>query len=396
MATKMVTAIEKGGETGATVQKLVETALSKLGDLPVSLSLIYCSSEYDYQVVVDTIRERTGKAPLLGCSSAGEFNEDSGVSQGMTLALISSDTHRFYTSLGRELQKDPMACVMEAKAKLPEKVEGFPHHSALLVHDGLVGRGEEAVLSATLSLGPAFRFAGGSAADDLKFEETHIFVDDMVRGDAFGLCMIASQQPPAIGFKHGHRPYSDTLVSTKAEESVLYEVNGLPAWEVWKDVLREKAMELSIDVDAITDPSDVGQFLIRYELGLSTGKDYKVRVPLSKNDDGSLNFACTIPSGASFKIMESKIDDQIESARVAATNAMANMEGRKIAGALIFDCVCRGIILGDRFYEGVEQIKNVVGHVPLIGFETYGEICMEMGQLSGYHNTSTVVYLLAD
>ena len=68
-----------------------------------------------------------------------------------------------------------------------------------------------------------------------------------------------------------------------------------------------------------------------------------------------------------------------------------------MAGAIIFDCVCRAVICGGDFPKAVEGIKEVLGkHTPLIGFETYGEIAMEMGQLSGFHNTTTVVFLIPD
>jgi methyl-accepting chemotaxis protein len=129
-------------------------------------------------------------------------------------------------------------------------------------------------------------------------------------------------------------------------------------------------------------------------MGLTTGTEYKVRVPLSKNAEGSLNFACTIPEGAKFRIMKSPKEDQIASAEQAAKYAMEQVGKRKLAGALVFDCVCRGIILGNEFHKGVEAVQRVVGKIPLAGFETYGEICRQTGQFSGFHNTTTVVMLL--
>jgi hypothetical protein len=47
-----------------------------------------------------------------------------------------------------------------------------------------------------------------------------------------------------------------------------------------------------------------------------------------------------------------------------------------------------------QFYSGVDQFKNVLGDIPILGWETYGEICMEPGQFSGFHNTTSVVVLI--
>jgi len=91
--------------------------------------------------------------------------------------------------------------------------------------------------------------------------------------------------------------------------------------------------------------------------------------------------------------MESPQQEQISSAKKAAEIALLAAKGARLAGAIVFDCVCRAVILGDGFSKAVNEIKNVL-NVPLIGFETYGEIAMEIGQLSGFHNTTTVVLLI--
>lgn len=394
MSTKIVTAMSSEKDELKAVEQVMKEAYDKLGDNKISLTILYTTAHYNYETVLHAVREKTGKAPLIGCTSAANFNEISVNNVGIAVSFISSDTHKFFTSYAENLQADPETCLAKAVSELPKSVEGYPYLSAILVHDGLVGRGEEAVLSTIIALGPNVSFAGGSAADDLSFKETFIFVDDKVSHNSAGLCLIASKKPVSIGMKHGHQPFSEKMSTSRVEENVLYEIDGKPAWDVWKEEIRDRAKALNLDVDEISD-TDASKLLVRYELGLSTGKDYKIRVPLSKNEDGSLNFACTIPTGASFKIMESPIDAQIESAHTAAVKSMQNFSG-KLAGALIFDCVCRGLILEDRFYEAVEQIKEVLGPVPILGFETYGEICKEKGQFSGYHNTSTVIMLIPD
>ena len=93
--------------------------------------------------------------------------------------------------------------------------------------------------------------------------------------------------------------------------------------------------------------------------------------------------------------MESKQAYQIQSAREAAEIAMMNANGNvEIASAFIFDCACRGLILGDELCKGIDQFKSVLGNIPMLGCGTYGEICMEPGQFSGFHNTTSVVLLI--
>jgi methyl-accepting chemotaxis protein len=117
-----------------------------------------------------------------------------------------------------------------------------------------------------------------------------------------------------------------------------------------------------------------------------------MRVPLSRNEDGSLNFACGIPEGLVFRIADAeRIDEQIRAAREAARRARGQLGGRPVAGALVFDCACRYTLLQAHFERAVQGIAEELGGAPIAGFETFGEIALLAGDMSGYHNTTTVV-----
>ena len=83
-------------------------------------------------------------------------------------------------------------------------------------------------------------------------------------------------------------------------------------------------------------------------------------------------------------------DNQIEAARQSAENTLGAMADAELAGALVFGCACQGAILGERFGESVDEMTAELG-VPLAGFQTYGEICMQEGEMRGYHNTTSSV-----
>jgi hypothetical protein len=177
---------------------------------------------------------------------------------------------------------------------------------------------------------------------------------------------------------------------TKASGGIVYEVDGRPAWDVWVEATRADMKKSGQDPEKLAD-ADVGAFLLRYEAGLLTGGEPKIRAPLSRNADGSLLFACGIPEGAKFKITKSSSDAQVQSARRAASQARSLLGNRPAAGALVFDCICRNLILGKAFERAVRSISEELGNVPIAGFETYGEIALGAGDMSGFHNTSTVV-----
>lgn len=204
------------------------------------------------------------------------------------------------------------------------------------------------------------------------------------------------------GVSHGHRPVGKPRTITRAERNVLYELDGQPAWEVWKDHTRDSAAKLGIDVRKLESSGQLPVFLTNFEMGLRTGPDtYKVRFPIAVNPDGSMTFSCSIPSDAPIAIMDgSDVEQQVEASRRAARQALENAAAQgydRFAGALVVECAVRRFLLGDDFCRAPTAIRETLGmDIPMLGAETYGEMRLQPGQFSGFHNTTTVLLLLPE
>lgn len=121
---------------------------------------------------------------------------------------------------------------------------------------------------------------------------------------------------------------------------------------------------------------------------------HRARAPLAVGDDGSLTCAADVAQGVSICILDGNPANMVAAAKAAATEALKNLEGAKPAGVLLFDCICRGMILKDQFAEEISAIRSVLGDVPIAGFLTYGEIANYQGKTDGWHNTTAVVVAL--
>ncbi len=388
MTTKVVTALSRGDVTHAT-DELCRSAKAALGDAAPELLVLFCSTAQPLDEASRRVAEAFPNVPLIGASTAGEFTERGDAKSSAALFAVAG-AFRAHAGIGTGLKASPERAIAQALEGLPRQVIGYPHRTAILLLDPLAGNGEEATLIASSLLGDDVRLAGGAAGDDLRMSQTFVGAGTRVASDAAVVALIFSKSPLGVGVCHGHAPLSGPLRVTRAEGNVVHEIEGRPAWSVWADETRASAASRGVSVDGLAKEEE-GGFLLRYEAGLAAGgNEYKIRAPLSRAGDGSISFACGIPEGSVIRITESVPERQAESAKVAALRAREQL-GREAAGALVFDCICRNLILDEDFSRAVRGMSEALGSVPLAGFETYGEIALDAGDMSGFHNTTSVV-----
>lgn len=370
---------------------LVQALTKGLAGASPALVMVFASTEQPLAMVAPIVAAAFPSAKVLGASTAGEFTER-GDTKGAVCAVAVAGGMQVFAGMATGLGTDPARAVGQAIEGLPSGLMGYPHRTSILLVDTMAGKSEEATLMAAAAMGAGHPLVGGAAGDDLKMRATFVSCGAHASSDAVVVAQIFTKAPLGVGVCHGHRPHSAPLKITRAKGNVVFEIEGRPAWDVWRERTRDVARTHGIDVDALA-ASDEGRFLLRFEAGLAApeGGAVKIRAPLARTQDGAIRFSCGIPEGAVIRITESTPSDQIASAREAARRARAKIEGGAVAGAIVFDCICRNLILGEEFGTAVKAMADELGGAPLAGLETYGEIALDVGDMSGFHNTTSVV-----
>ena len=388
MHTHVVTASATGTAAEAAAKLVADLKRDLAGEVP-ALVMVFASTQQPLGEVAAPLAAAFAGTPVIGASTAGEFTER-GETKGAVCAVAIAGAYKVYSGIGSGVQAQPERAVAQALEGLPRAVAGYPYRTGILLVDTMAGNCEEVALIAAGELGADEPLVGGAAGDDLKMVSTFVSCGARAANDAVVLAQIFSKAPLGVGVRHGHRPLSAPLRVTKAHGNLVEQIEGRPAWDVWREATRDAAKLQGIDVDALAAADDT-TVLLRFEAGLAAGAEYKIRAPLSRTVEGAISFACGVPEGAVIRITESTPKDQIESAREAARRANAKLGGRPAAGAIVFDCICRNLILNAEFGSAVRAMVEELGNVPLAGFETYGEIALDAGDMSGFHNTTSVV-----
>lgn len=356
---------------------------------PPDVLILFASSAHDYDVLLAAVAEACRPRALVGCSSAGEFTSEMRAEGSVCAFALRSPDMAFRGVVGRGLSRSREGAAAEMVAGLQSPTKGnFPYRSALVLADALAGYTDELLDHLTRLTAGTYQFFGGGAGDDGKFQQTHVFYGTEAVTDAAVALEILSAKPIGIGVRHGWQPASEAMRVTEAEGAQLRSMNAIPAVEV---------MEAHASSTTQTfDQAAPLPFFLHNVIGLDTGGNYKLRVPLAVSEDGAVLCASDVPTGATARLMQTTSPSAIAAAASAAQDAVRQLGGLRPKAALFFDCVATRLRLGQDFGFELESVKEAVQGVPLVGCNTYGQIVRVEGQFSGFHNCTAVVCVIPE
>lgn len=365
-------------------RQLGETISEKFGDQSPDVVIAFVSPEFTYSDVLAAVDQQCRPRILIGCSSAGEFSGCSTGNSTASVMAICSDTILFNAALGKGLRTSrPEAIKQIEHVFTGSQHTDFPYRSALVLTDALAGYAEDLIQDLTLVTGGTYQLFGGGAADDARFNETHVFFGTECHSDAVVVLEMLSKKPLGIGVKHGWKTAGKPLRVTEAEGNRIISLNAIPAGDVF-DMHAQQTGQ-------VFNRADPMPFFLHNVIGIDSGGEHKLRVPLALNSDGSITCAAEVPVGATVHIMVGNAETACAAAREASEAALAGLNGEKHAGSLLFDCAATRLRLGQEFQDELKTVAATLGSENFAGCNTYGQIARTEGQFSGFHNCTAIV-----
>jgi hypothetical protein len=233
-----------------------------------------------------------------------------------------------------------------------------------------------------------YRFFGGGAGDDGHFKKTHVFAGTEAATDALAVLEIVSARPVGIGVSHGWEPAGAPLRVTESHGARLVSLNGIPAVEVIEDHALATGQEF--------DRGNALPFFLHNILGIKADDQYRLRVPLGVNDDGSISCAADIPVGSVVHLMRTTEASAVRAAESATRAAIAALGGVRPSAAVVFDCVATRLRMGRSFDDELRACTQLLHPAGFVGCNTYGQIARAEGQFGGFHNCTAVVCVLPE
>jgi hypothetical protein len=368
----------------------IEAAAQALSDLDgqADLLILFVSDDYDPLTVLQGVRSVTGPVPLIGSCATGIITPSGILPAAVAVMALCSEALRVaVTATEGGLDSPRFAGERLAETllqHLPADRTERPYAVVLTLENFASPLATEVIQGATDMLGPLCPLIGG--ADGHRFR----FLNDRLVADELVAALLCSSQPISVGVAHGWRPCGRPLVITRSIGNLICELDGQPAFEVYRQIWSSEAPDLT--------PEKFPAFAAAHPFGLpQINSEYLIRDPYLVHPSGAIECAAVVPENSVASMMMGDPHALLAAAQTAAERAMEGLAGHPPAAAIVFDCISRLQYLRDEATAEMERIRDVIGReTPLIGIFSYGEIAPpSSSRLTVLHNKTVVICTLA-
>ena len=351
------------GPAEQAVAELLERLDEQLAGRAARVVLYFASTAYEPEELAGPISRHYPDACVLGCSTAGEFTDETTGTGGLSAVVLPEGVVvRAAAALG-VLSDDPVGgtdgavAAIETRLGVPLRTLDCARHVGLVLVDGLHGV-EEEVIDRISEAAPALDVVGGSAGDDLLFERTWVAVGDTVSMCGVALVVCEVVVPFRVVKTCSFRPSGRSLRvgAVDAASYTVLDFDGRPAAAAYADAVGVEPQALTSSV------------WLEHPLGLMIDGHPWIRSPQAVTAQGHLRLSANVVEGMVVELMNP--GDLVTDTAVAIGEARAELGG-VTSGAVAFNCILRRLELDAR--QCTDEFIEAFAGLPLAGFHTYGE-----------------------
>ncbi len=326
------------------------------------------------------------QSTFIGCSTAGEILNDEVFDNSLVVSIAKFE----HTDL--KVAYAPIAETGDsysAGAHLASKFDPEGLSGVFVLSNGHSVNGSAFVRGIADSLPANTVITGGLAGDGDSFEKTWIL--ENLAPNSGSVCAVGfygDQVHVGHGCESGWDKFGVERRITKSEGNVLYELDGMPALDLYKRYLGDQARELPaaslLFPLAVRMDSDSDEQVIRTVLHID-------------EEQKAMIFAGDVPEGALSQFMMGNMDKLIDSAGIAACRAVDTMQTVQPVLSIAVSCVGRRLILQQRAEDELESaLEAFPDGSSQLGFYSYGELSPDTAGVCTLHNQTMTITTISE
>lgn len=369
-------------DTQVAIAEVLAQCVTALDDVIPQVGILLAALDFDHGEILQQIHQTFPGIQLIGGTTDGEISSTLAFQQdSLVLLLFCSDEIEFHTAVGRHISSDPVA-IAQQTVQVAQSQSRYPTALCITTPESLTTSGLSILEGLQRALGEEVPIIGGTTCDQWQFNQTYQFFGQEVLSDALPILLLSGPLLWGHGVSSGWTPIGKKGIATKTERNVLYEVDGQPALEFYRDYLGDIRPSPAYRL-AVFEPNRESWYM------RSSNGAYDEAV-------GSITFFADIPPQSEVQVVRATRDEMINSARLSMQQALEHYSGTRPAAALFFSCTGRLHVLGTRTKEEYQVVcPELPAGITCAGFYTYGEIApLRPNGKAQFHNETFVTLLL--
>ena len=319
-------------------------------------------------------------------SSSGDITKESVENDGLVVTAIEFEKTKFEIKTSNVLNSD-----LDSFKTGKDLLDSFDKEGLkymFVVSEGSFINGSDLTKGMNSSMEDNILITGGLCGDDARFESTVAsYNENPKQGEMVAIGFYGEELEVTFSIYGGWTPFGPERTVTKSKGNILYELDNMPALDLYKKYLGEKSKDL---------PSAA----LLYPLNVKSinEKQSIVRTILNINEeDNAMILAGNIAENAKVQLMMTNVDNIANASERAAIQAKELRE-TKAQLAILVSCIGRKLVLDQRVEEEVEEVVEVVDEdTTVCGFYSYGEIAPFHGETScRLHNQTMTITLISE
>jgi hypothetical protein len=326
------------------------------------------------------------KSIVVGCSSAGEIHGTTVKDKSLSVSVAKFEkTDLALASFEVDGPADSFTTGQSLAKKLSAAKPGL--RAIMILSEGLNVNGSELVRGVNSVLDDSIIVTGGLSGDGSRFKQTWVAIGPKVRSNVVAAVgFYGDYVQIGHGSKGGWDKFGPERVVTRSEGNVLYELDGRPALQLYKDYLGDL-------VDGLPSTALLFPLAIRTQ----GADDQRVRTILDIDEaTQSMIFAGDMPIGSRAQLMRANYDRLIQGAADAASMT-SGRTGEAPVLSIAVSCVGRRLVLRQRVEEELEAALEIMPPgAHQVGFYSYGELSPLADGTCELHNQTMTLTTLSE
>lgn len=346
------------------------------------LVFLFGDIEKFYNKKDENLFKNNKKLNVIGCTTEGFIHDNQFIESSVSLSALKFEKSSSHVLSSEIIDKNLKNTAVTLAKKLPKE----NLKSVITFCVGHYMNGSELLEGLKSVLDSEILITGGLAGGEANFESTMVSHNETISDNLVVIIGLYGEHiNVSSGCEGGWKAFGPKRLITKSKDNMLYELDGVPALDIYKNYLGEKSKDLPASA-------------LLFPLSLKINGENLTRAVLNVDEEnGTMLIAGDIPQDEEVQFMISNHHELIDGAEKASEDAFDSHDIINEGLLLMVSCIGRKLVLDNYLEDEIEAVSDIFDERwKNCGFYSYGELAPYKNKECFLHNQTMTITTISE